>query len=182
MGDANDSDLLRVRRFDAAKDVDAIKQVFRHNIAEEWTKYHDAKYLPNAKRYIETATTSPDSDFNNIEQIYFESGGFFWVLVTSKDEVVGMTGLEVNTKERKGELRRMCLFPSIRRKGWGTKLGKLVEEKAKELGLETVFLSTPEHGDDVLQFYSKLGFCDTGQRAPLHGSPIQEVFLEWKVQ
>mmetsp|Transcript_9334 Transcript_9334/g.16285 ORF Transcript_9334/g.16285 Transcript_9334/m.16285 type:complete len:116 (+) Transcript_9334:3-350(+) len=114
--------------------------------------------------------------------MYFERGGFFWVLVDSEtDAVVGTVGLE-KIKETEGELRRMCLVQHLRKKGWGTHLGKTLQDKARDMGLKRVFCSTPEHGEDVLQFYSKkLGFTEFGERQEIHDSPIKEVFLEWNV-
>ena len=92
-----------------------------------------------------------------------------------------MTGLE-KLDDSTGELRRMCLVKDLRRQGWGTKLFGVLLEKASQLNLKTILCSTPEHGEDVLAFYKSFGFVDTGKRAPIHNSPVQEVFLEYTVQ
>ena len=168
----------RLRRYEA-KDVNGILAVFRANLVEEWTKYHDGKYLPNAEKYIERCCCSDGSDLRNIEQVYFNRGGYFWVLVDADNVVCGTLGLEiVQSETATGELRRMCLIPSLRRQGWGTKMFRLLQKEAETMGLCKIVCSTPEHGNDVLDFYKSLGFVDTGRREPIHDSPIQEVFLE----
>jgi ribosomal protein S18 acetylase RimI-like enzyme len=171
---------MRLRRFEA-QDLEPIIEIFQTNLVEEWTRYHDAKYLPNAKKYVEETITDPHSDLLNIEQVYLKTGGEFSVLVSTKDNTVfGMCGLQKKSPTE-GELRRMCLRPCVRRQGWGARMTRMVQAASKEMGLQKLVLSTPEHGDDVLNFYAKQGFVDTGKRWPIHNSPIQEVFLEWKV-
>jgi ribosomal protein S18 acetylase RimI-like enzyme len=171
---------MRLRRFEA-QDLESIIEIFQANLVEEWTRYHDSKYLSNAKKYVEETITGRNSDLLNIDQVYLKTGGEFSVLVSTKDnKVFGMCGLE-RVSPTEGELRRMCLRPCVRRLGWGTRMARMVQAASKEMGLQKLIVSTPEHGDDVLQFYAKQGFVDTGKREPIHNSPIQEVFLEWKV-
>jgi hypothetical protein len=98
------SSSLELRRF-AAQDTDALLEIFSHNLEEEWTKYHDAKHLPNAKQYIQECL-SFKSDLRNIQECYFQNGGYFWVLSDSHPQNVvhGMTGLQVQKDKHTGEL------------------------------------------------------------------------------
>jgi ribosomal protein S18 acetylase RimI-like enzyme len=172
---------MRLRRFEA-RDLEPILEIFQANVIEEWTRYHDGKYLVNAKKYIAKTITDRNSDLLNLEEVYLQTGGEFLLLVSTKDDAIfGMCALE-RKSPTEAELRRMCLRPSVRGLGWGTRMTRMAQEASKEMGVQTLILSTPEHGDDVLRFYAKQGFMDTGKRAPIHNSPIQEVFLEWKVQ
>ena len=58
----------------------------------------------------------------------------------------------------------------------------LIQDLAREKGLKRLICSTPEHGEDVLRFYkNKVGFSEFGERVPMHGTPVKEVFLEWQV-
>lgn len=179
-----------LRRYQQS-DQQALLDIFRRNIREEWgTRYHGGRYLANAEKYIEGVCSSPDSDLNSIEKVYFQAGGFFWTLVfqsDGKERVVGMCGLET-LSSNVGELRRMCLLPDHRRMRWGSRMVQCIQNKARELGLEKIILSTPAHGADVLAFYKRNGFVDTiddtngrpKRIEGLHGTPISEVFLEWK--
>ena len=175
------SDEYHLRRYES-KDVDSILDLFQANLKEEWSKYHDAKYLPNAMKYVED-TCSEKGDIRNIQKVYFETGGYFWVLVSSKDnddKVYGTIGLE-KLSDTECELRRMCLRVELRRQGYGSQMFSTLKTKAiNEMGFTKIVCSTPEHGEDVIQFYcKKCGFIDTGKRQPIHSTPIQEVFLEW---
>jgi ribosomal protein S18 acetylase RimI-like enzyme len=172
---------MRLRPFEE-QDLESIIEIFQANIVEEWTRYHDAKYLPNAQKYIEETIHGVNSDLLNIDKVYVEKGGAFWVLVSEDNDnvVFGMCALE-KISATEGELRRMCLRHSVRRQGLGTKMAKLVQVTSREMGLQKLILSTPEHGKDVLNFYARQGFVDTGRREPMHNSTIQEVFLEWKI-
>jgi hypothetical protein len=71
-------------------DLMQVKTLFRANIEEEWgVRHHDGRYIDNAKRYIHSVVSDPDSDLNNIDETYFQKGtgsgvgGFFWVLTYS---------------------------------------------------------------------------------------------------
>lgn len=169
---------LQLRPYQAS-DQAAVLAIFDSCLTEEWSKYHDAKYLPNAKRYVESCV-APGSDLNNIPKVYEQ----FWVLEDKSNgtpKVVGMCGLQVLNKST-GELRRNLFLPPYRRQGWGTKTVMLCQHLARDLQLSKMVCSTPEHGADVLAFYKKLGFVDTGRRQDIHQSPIQEVFFEWTVE
>ena len=100
------------------------------------------------------------------------------MVAEDKTVVIGMAGIQIHDLQT-AEIRGMCILPDYRRKGLGSKMCNKLMNHAKELGVTNIFLSTPEHGDDVLNFYNKLGFQDTGKRELLHGSRIQEIFLEW---
>ena len=112
----SDSPHLHIRPYQA-DDQASILAIFEANIREEWSKYHDGKYLPNAERYIQTVL-GLDSDLCNIPRVYIEPGGQFWVLVviddaTDDEKVVGYCGLQVlSATTTEGEIRRNCLLPA----------------------------------------------------------------------
>jgi ribosomal protein S18 acetylase RimI-like enzyme len=171
---------VRIRAYQDS-DKTALLSIFEANIREEWgDRYHKGQYVANATRYIETVTANEASDLYNIPRVYLEPGGAFWVLV-DEDYVVGMVGIQV-LPQAEGEIRRNCILPAYRGKGWGTKLCQQIQEMAREKSLKRLCCSTPEHGDDVLRFYNRLGFAEFGERQELHGTPIKEVFLEWYVK
>ena len=168
-------------------DKAAVLEIFEANIREEWSKYHQGKYITNAEGYIRSVIDNvAESDLHNISRVYLEPGGNFWVLVVVDDEdtvIVGMVGLQVLPDMKEGEIRRNCILPSYRGMGWGTKMCHQAQEVARQMGLKRLVCSTPEHGEDVLQFYNKLGFAEFGgeRTQEMHGTPVKEVFLEWHV-
>jgi ribosomal protein S18 acetylase RimI-like enzyme len=178
-----------------ASDKTQLLEIFAANIREEWQKYHNGIYAPNAERYIDSVISEKSqSDLHTIPETY---GDTFWVLVHQEEndssKVVGMVGLQVSipltdptngNQYLQGEIRRNCILPAYRGLGWGTKMCQQIQQVARDKGLQRLFCSTPEHGDDVIRFYNKLGFTEFGpsRQETMHGTPIKEVFLEWKVQ
>lgn len=183
------STTIHIRPYKDADKSECLK-IFEQNIREEWGKYHDGRYLnPNAENYIQSVLLDPDSDLNNIPKIYAsdEKGVaecLFWVMEDGNGIIQGMCGLQILDcgNHREGEIRRNCILPDFRGQGWGSRLCRLAQQRARELQLSRIICSTPEHGNDVLNFYNKLGFTEFGDRQELHKTPIKEVFLEWKVQ
>jgi N-acetylglutamate synthase-like GNAT family acetyltransferase len=177
------ADNFKFRRFEKATDEAAVLKILAANIREEWSRYHGGKYLSNTEGYI-SSCLEEGSDLRSVDKVYFAKNGYFWVVsccVNNEDTIVGVCGLEVVDNER-GELRRMCLLPEYRRNGLGKKMVELVKDKARSLMLQLVFLTTPEHGEDVLAFYKNSGFVITGEGSEMHGTPIKEKVLEWKVE
>lgn len=166
-------------------DKAALLDIFKANIREEWgERYHQGQYKTNAESYIDSVIDDPTSDLHTVSKTYLEPGGAFLVLEdVSGDQpvVAGMVGLQL-LEDKEGEIRRNCLLPKYRGKGWGTRMCEQLQDMANRLGLVRVICSTPEHGEDVLRFYRRLGFAEYGEREEMHGTPIKEVFLEWHVQ
>jgi len=191
--------IYNLRRYQPS-DKQGIKDLFTANIEEEWgTRYHEGKYIDNARRYIDSVVCAEDSDLNNIETTYFVNGGYFYVLTCSftsdgEDEyiVVGTCGLQ-RISDTEAELRRVCISKDHRSMGWGSKMVKLLMDRVKTheemANINKVVVSTIQHSVDGIDFYkTKHGFVDTidketGQPKTVkaHGTPINEVFMECKM-
>jgi len=194
--------IYNLRRYQPS-DKQGIKDLFTANIEEEWgTRYHEGKYIDNARRYIDSVVNAEDSDLNNIETTYFVNGGYFWVLTCSftsddddvedKCEVVGTCGLQ-RISDTEAELRRVCMGKGHRSKGWGSKMVSLLMDRIKTheemKSVNKVVVSTIEHSIDGIDFYkTKHGFVDTIDKetglpktVKAHGTPINEVFMECKI-
>ena len=190
-----------LRRYQPS-DKQGIKDLFTANIEEEWgTRYHNGKYIDNARRYIDSVVNDKDSDLNDIETTYFVNGGYFYVLTCSftsdgedeyEDIVVGTCGLQ-RISETEAELRRVCMAKDNRSKGWGSKMVKLLMDRVQTheemANVNKVVVSTIEHSVDGIDFYkTKHGFVDTIDKetgrpktVKAHGTPINEVFMECKI-
>jgi hypothetical protein len=57
-------------------DLLQVKTVFRANIEEEGgvRLCYDGRYIDNAKIYMDSVVSDPDSDLNNIDETYFQKG------------------------------------------------------------------------------------------------------------
>ena len=185
-----------LRRYEPT-DRAAIIAIFCANISEEWGElHHDGKYLPNAERYVRSVVHNDASDLNNVDEVYFAKGGHFWTLSHATQEgdcaaeVVGMCGLEVNSRTEV-VLRRMCISRNHRRNGCGSNIMiPAILEKATAInGMKRITLSTPEHGADVIRFYKTNGFVNMldAEGNPkrilnIHGTPIHEACLEMSLR
>lgn len=194
--------VYNLRRYQPSQDDQGIKDLFTNNIIEEWgTRYHNGIYIENAKRYIDSVVNDSDSDMNNIEQTYFCRGGYFWVLTycancddgNREEIIVGTCGLQ-RISDTEAELRRVCMAQHHRSQGWGSKMVQLAMERVKtheEMAnvVQKVVVSTIEHSIDGIDFYkTKHGFVDTidektglPKKTKAHGTPINEVFMEYKI-
>ena len=194
--------IYNLRRYQPS-DKQGIKDLFIANIVEEWgIRYHNGKYIDNARRYIDSVVNAKDSDLNNIETTYFVNGGYFFLLtcrfnsdndaVEDKCEVVGTCGLQ-RISDTEAELRRVYMGKDHRSKGWGSKMVKLLMDRIKTheemANVNKVVVSTIEHSIDGIDFYkTKHGFVDTIDKetglpktVKAHGTPINEVFMECKI-
>ena len=72
-------------------------------------------------------------------------------------EAEGM-GVLRRIEEGVGEIKRMYNRPSIRGKGYAKEMLRLLEEKARELGLSTLRLDTGDFMEAAQHIYGKAGF------------------------
>lgn len=106
----------------------------------------------------ETGLLTPESSFAR-----------FWVLVHG-DRVFGTIACtEHDVDGEPGvELKKCYLHPSIRGRGWATRLAALVEQHARERGRKVVELWSDTRFTTAHAVYEHLGYRPTGQVRDLH--------------
>jgi len=87
------------------------------------------------------------SDFKRMTFYVYETRG----------EVVGVSALQVED-ERTGVIHWVYILPEHQRKGIGTALVRHLESKAKEFGLNRLWLLTVVKAYWAVDFYKKLGY------------------------
>ncbi len=97
-----------------------------------------------------------DSDINDIEKSYFQSGGYFEVL-KSDGKIIGTWGLYPE-EESTFELRKMYLKKEARGRGLGKQMMNRMLEKARELKCERIVLETASVLKEAISMYKKYGF------------------------
>jgi ribosomal protein S18 acetylase RimI-like enzyme len=103
-----------------------------------------------------------EGDLRDIRGTYIETGGDF--LVARLDgAAVAMGGLLRRTKSE-CEIRRMRVRPDCQRQGLGRRLLAALEQRARELGFETVVLDTTEGQIAASRLYESTGYRETGRR------------------
>ena len=99
-----------------------------------------------------------DKDLDNIEDFYFNNGGYFGV-VEDKKIITATVGL-CKVDEETCELRKMYSYPEQRGKGLGNKLMDYSISKAKELGFNRIILETATPLKKAISLYKKYGFTE----------------------
>lgn len=75
-------------------------------------------------------------------------------------EMAGCVAIREVDKE-KAEMKRLYVRPAFRRTGVGMSLGKIVVDKAKELGYRELLLDSLPSMESAVQLYNALGFKKT---------------------
>lgn len=99
-----------------------------------------------------------DKDLDNIEDFYFNDGGYFGVVEDEKI-ITATVGL-CKVDEETCELRKMYSYPEQRGKGLGNKLMDYSISKAKELGFNRIILETATPLKEAISLYKKYGFTE----------------------
>lgn len=100
---------------------------------------------------------STDSDLENIEQHYIQTGGAFDLLVSDDDIIIGCVGLyPLNSTQC--ELRKMYLHRDFRGRGYGRQLMEHALKRAKELGFCSIILETASVLKEAIGLYLRFGF------------------------
>eukprot|EP01114_Cavostelium_apophysatum_P021531 TRINITY_DN7546_c0_g1_i1.p1 TRINITY_DN7546_c0_g1~~TRINITY_DN7546_c0_g1_i1.p1 ORF type:complete len:218 (+),score=7.83 TRINITY_DN7546_c0_g1_i1:89-742(+) len=117
----------------------------------------NVEIMTGHRRYLKS---SQKTDLGHIQEVYFDKGGYFWVVTGTnefKDEIVGMVGLQqINDKE--AELRRMSVDVRARRRGVGDLLLKTLDRYARSKNYERIVLSTLDAFFPARKMYERFGF------------------------
>jgi len=137
--------------------------------------------LRQVDAYAEEAVESGmDEDLEDVEANYVDVGGDFLVAEVAGEDhaessgdpsIVGMGALEPIGEgtfqadaivrpddEPAGEVTRMRVDPAFQRRGVGTRLVNRLEERARELGYETLVLDTTARQDGAQRLYESFGY------------------------
>lgn len=99
-----------------------------------------------------------DRDLDNIEESYFDNGGYFGV-VMENHAIIATVGLH-RESENTCELRKMYCVSGSRGKGYGKKILEFSLHKAKELGFSRIVLETASPLKEAIGLYKKYGFSE----------------------
>ena len=91
------------------------------------------------------------------------------ILVAEENGLQGCVFLEQQGKSL--YLGMLTVQPELQGKGMGAKLMTASEERAKELGCTTVRMTVITDRPELIAYYNRKGFHDTGERAPFPTDP-----------
>jgi len=138
--------VMRLRRF-REEDREAVWQL--HNLALEQVGAH--------------AGNGPwDDDLKAISVTYLERGGEFVVGVEGS-RIMAMGAL-LPREPGRAEIKRMRVHPGVHRRGFGRRVLHHLEERAVQLGCQTLVLDTTVEQQAAQALYLGEGYKETGRR------------------
>lgn len=99
--------------------------------------------LPRIKRILEVNKLPSQDCGEHIEN---------FIILEEDSNIVGFGGLEICG--RFGLVRSIVVIPEYRRKGLAKKIYKAIEDKARSIGIKTLYLLT----ESEVEYFEKLGF------------------------
>lgn len=143
--------------------------------AEELADVYRSAYRENRRRGFPakagSATARTVSEWIRDSRIYVATVG---------DEIVGGVRLEVTSSDRV-KLSRFGVHENWKREGIGSRLLDHAEERVREWGYETVWLTTPGEHPYLPDFYRRRGYERT-RPYPLDYRDYDEIVMEKQVQ
>lgn len=76
-----------------------------------------------------------------------------------------------------GELHRLCVHPSHRRRGMGEALVRAAIEAMAESGAREIFIELREKNRPALRLYGKMGFEVVGHRSGYYSAPVEDAVV-----
>lgn len=98
----------------------------------------------------------PDTDLDDIENVYFRNNGEFLVGIYD-GKIVAMGALRKLSSTR-GEIKRMRVHPDYQRRGFGQLILQKLLEVAAQLGYIELCLDTLAQNIPAQELYEKFGF------------------------
>lgn len=90
-------------------------------------------------------------------------GDYFYIAAFDVDGTpLGTAVLDTRPGDIVPELANMYVFPEARRRGVGRALSRWIEEKARDLGYDEVFLAVDPDNEQAIPLYISLGYSPTG--------------------
>jgi ribosomal protein S18 acetylase RimI-like enzyme len=121
----------------------------------------------------------------NVQDILQLPGSIFYVY-TVNDKILGCVNLQ--QKEELLYLGMLCVSPLLQGKGIGKKLLQQADEHARQLGCHTIQMTVISLRQELIDWYNRHGYVDTGKRTNFiedaisgkHLQPLQFAYLEKK--
>ncbi|NMF61031.1 GNAT family N-acetyltransferase [Pseudanabaena yagii] len=119
------------------------------------------------------------SDMRNIENIYQNQGGNFWIMIANST-VIGSIGLKIlNKVDGIGEIKRYFVLPSYQGQGIGALLMEHLLLDATKNELHILRLDTMRESIAARKIFEKYGFQEISK---YNDNEIAEIFMELKLK
>lgn len=141
--------------------MEAVRAVFLESeVLINYGRDHgDAELQGEGEAYAANALRTDLATVHSLHSL-FRPKGCFWVVEDPETgTAVGSVALE-DKGDGLGELRRMCINPTYRRRGLARALVCHLQAHAVGHGFTRVFLTTPSVNAPALALYKSLGFVE----------------------
>lgn len=122
-----------------------------------------------------------DPELGRLSEYYLADPGkrYYCVLTDEKDQLVGGIGLaEFESIEDCAELQKLYLADEMKGRGLSYNLVQLIEDKARRLGYERMYLETHSNLQTAIHVYEKCGYRQIPRpETVIHGS-MNQLFLK----
>ena len=117
----------------------------------------------NAIEQIQALDAGDDfyADLHDIATAYLEPAGEFLV-GRVEGRIVAMGGF-IRTSDGEAEIKRMRVHSECQRRGFGRAILQVLEDRARELGVELLRLETTVEQRAAIDLYRKNGYTETGR-------------------
>ncbi|MCR5272010.1 MAG: GNAT family N-acetyltransferase [Lachnospiraceae bacterium] len=122
-----------------------------------------------------------DDNLNHISEFYLDSPSkrHYYIVTDVNGQVVGGIGLaEFDEFEKCAELQKLYLSDEVKGDGMGYEMIKLIEDTAREMGYEKMYLETHTNLAAAIHIYQKCGFREIEKPAGVVHSGMNKFFLK----
>ena len=119
-----------------------------------------------------------DEGLDHLSGYYDNPGRAYYVLI-NEDVIIGGIGLaEFNGFDKCCELQKLYLSDEAKGQGLGYKMIKYIEDKARELGYEQMYLETHTNLEAAIHIYKKMGHSLIGRPKCVVHSTMNRFYLK----
>jgi len=113
---------------------------------------------------------------SEVREIIQSPGSFFLKYADDENEIVGC----VNLQKQGGKiyLGMFSVSPQLQGGGIGKKLLQASEEFAKQVGVDIIYMTVISVRSELITWYQRHGYMDTGERKPFHEDPVSGNHLQ----
>lgn len=119
-----------------------------------------------------------------LKQVMEQSGSVFLIYKDAEQKIIGCVNLQQH--DHKLYLGMFSVLPSMQGGGIGKKILQAAEEYARHLQKKAIYMSVISLRTEIINWYMRHGYADTGERKPFvedgitgkHLKPLEFMMLE----
>lgn len=121
-----------------------------------------------------------DDNLDHLSDFYLaDRAKRYYFITLEDDEIVGGIGLaEIGLFDDCAELQKLYLADSVKGRGVGYTMIRLVEDKARELGYNKIYLETHSNLAAAIHIYEKSGYREIEKPAGVVHATMDRFFIK----